>query len=98
MITAPPVKRQSRCSLVVEVLRSIEVQNIFEKVSDQNVDAIEEFQSEVKDLLQNQYFVYWRTETRNIEKHPILRIYSLFSAAEPYLKTKMDSLFNEYIT
>ena len=86
------------CSTVLGVLQSIKVENMFEKQWDLNVNDINKFQSEVKTLLQNQYSESWRNDTRNIEKHPILRTYSLFKttpAVEPYLTTKMDAMFKK---
>ena len=88
------------CSTVLEVLQSIKFENMFEKQCDLNVDDINKFRSEIKTLLQNQYSESWRNDTRNIEKHPILRTYSLFKttlAAEPYITTKMDAIFKKCI-
>ena len=88
------------CSTVLEVLQSIKVENMFENQCDLNMDDINKFRSEIKTLLQNQYSESWRNDTRNIEKHPILRTYSLFKttlAAEPYITTKMDAMFKKCI-
>ena len=49
--------------------------------------------SKFKLSLQNSYADYWRNEIRNINKHPILRTYSLFKTvhvSESYLSINMD--------
>ena len=43
IITAPQIKQKIWCSIVVEMLRSINVENIFNKQLSLNMDAIKKF-------------------------------------------------------
>ena len=43
IITAPQIKQKTWCSIVVEMLRSINVENIFDKQLSINMDAIKKF-------------------------------------------------------
>ena len=61
---------------------------------------IDRFNSKLKSLLQNSYADYWRNEIRNINKHPMLRTYSLFKTvhvSESYLSINMDTAYKKCI-
>ena len=80
------------CYIVVEVLRSINVTNIWKTVS-----AIVNFNLGLKICFNT---IFWMLAKLNIEKHPILRSHLLFKitlAAEPYLAIKMDARLKKYI-
>ena len=61
---------------------------------------IDRFNSKLKLSLQNSYADYWRNEIRNINKHPILRTYSLFKTvhvSESYLSINMGTAYKKCI-
>ena len=88
------------CSVVSDILRSLGFENLLEAEDDLNVADIDKFNSKLKLSLQNSYADYWRNEIRNINKHPILRSYSLFKTvhiSESYLSVNMDTAYKKCI-
>ena len=83
-----------------DILRSLGFENLLEAEADLKVADIDRCNTKLKSSLQNSYADYWRNEIRNINKHPILRTYSLFKTVhvpESYLSINMDTAYKKCI-
>ena len=86
---------RNSCSVVFDMSSALGSENLLEAQADVNVADIDRFNCKLKISLRNSYADYWRNEIRNINKHPILRTYSLFKKtvhiSESYLSINMDT-------